>query len=57
MKVELTKAQCESLIDFIEVNLLDAIRADTDIDSIEWVHNILNAKDAFQRAVDEYEGY
>ena len=35
MKIDLTKSQCESLIDFIESNLLDVIRKDTDIDSLE----------------------
>ena len=55
MKVELTKAQCESLIDYIEINLFDVIRNDTDIDSIEWLQNLLDAKRAFEKAVDEYE--
>lgn len=53
MKIDLTKEQCESLIDYIEVNLLDVIRNDTDIDSLAWVQNILTAKDAFEKAVKE----
>lgn len=55
MKVELTKAQCESLIDYIEINLLDVIRNDTGIDSFEWVQNILDAKRAFGKAVKQCE--
>ena len=51
MKIDLTKAQCESLIDFIESNLLDVIRKDTDIDSLEWVQNILTANTIFHLAI------
>lgn len=53
MKFDLTKEQCESLIGYIEVNLLDVIRNDTDIDNLRWVQNILTAKDAFEKAVKE----
>lgn len=55
MKIDLTKGQCESLIDYIEVNLLDVIRNDTDIDNLRWVQNILTAKDAMEKAVAEDE--
>lgn len=51
MKIDLTKSQCESLIDFIELNLLDVIRKDTDIDSLEWVQNILTANTIFHLAI------
>ena len=51
MKIDLTKSQCESLIDFIELNLLDVIRKDTDIDSLEWVQNILTANTLFHLAI------
>lgn len=53
MKIDLTKSQCESLIDFIECNLLDVIRNDTDIDNLEWVKNILNANTIFHLAIAE----
>lgn len=43
MKIELTKYQCESLVDFIELNLLDVIRNDPDIDNLRYVRNLLNA--------------
>lgn len=50
MLVELTKDQCESLVDFIGLNLLDVIRNDTDIDNLNYVRNILNALQAFEEA-------
>lgn len=55
MKIDLTKSQCESLIDFIELNLLDVIRRDTDIDNLEWVENILNANAIFHQAIAKEE--
>ena len=51
MKIDLTKSQCESLIDFIEEDLLDVIRKDTDIDNLEWVQNILTANTLFHLAI------
>jgi hypothetical protein len=57
MKVELTKSQCMSLCDFIETYLLDAIRKDTEVDSLEWLLGILQAKMEFEKAVKEYERY
>lgn len=38
--VFLTKGQCESMIDYIECNLLPVIRNDVDIDNMEWLCNI-----------------
>lgn len=52
MKIDLTKEQCKSLIDFIETNFLDEIRNDMYVCSLEWVQNILTAMDAFRKAVD-----
>lgn len=43
MKIELTKGQCESLADFISLNLMDVIRRDEDIDNLNYVRNLLNA--------------
>lgn len=34
------KSQCGSLIDLFETNLLDVIRQDEGIDSLEWVVNL-----------------
>ena len=53
MKIDLTKSQCESLIDFIELNLLDAIRKSKD-DSPDFfiqVDDILKARDTLLKVV------
>lgn len=55
MKVELTKIQCQVVAKFIEMNILDVIRNDTDIDNIAWLENMLDAKQVLEKAVDEYE--
>ena len=55
MKVELTKTQCQVVAEFIEMNILDVIRNDTDIDNIAWLENMLDAKKALEKAVDEDE--
>ena len=39
--IEITKDEAESLMDFIEINIFDIIRNDPDIDSIEWLKNIM----------------
>jgi hypothetical protein len=46
------------LRDFIEFNLLDAIRNDVNIDSLLWVYNILNVyrKCGGLKEYDDYEG-
>lgn len=53
MKIDLTKDQCLSLVEYIEFYLLDVIRKDTDIDRLEWLENIISAKAAFEKAVKE----
>ena len=55
VKVELTKIQCQVVAEFIEMNILDVIRNDTDIDNIAWLENMLDAKQVLEKAVDEYE--
>ena len=55
MKVELTKNQCRNVAEFIEMNLLDVIRNDVDIDNVAWLEDMLDAKRALEKAVDEYE--
>ena len=56
MKVELTKLQCVNLVNFIEVNLLDAIRKDPNIDGLDYIESLLTARNACLKAVAEYEG-
>ena len=55
MKVELTMSQCNNVAEFIEMNLLDVIRNDVDIDDVAWIEDMLDAKRALEKAVDEYE--
>lgn len=39
----LTKGQAYSLAEFIDLNLIDTIRNDTEIDSTLWLRNIIHA--------------
>lgn len=50
-KIELSNAQCESVVDLIETNLLDIIRADTDIDNLNWLRNIMQVLEKLEAAV------
>ena len=38
--VTLTRAECESLLDFLEPELYNVIRQDTNIDGVQWLINI-----------------
>ena len=50
---DLKKAEAYSLAEFIDMNLINAIRNDTDIDSIQWIKNIVHA---YEKLCD-YSGY
>lgn len=54
--VNITSSEATSLRDFIEFNLIDVIRNDEDIDSLLWIHNILNV---YRKCggFDEYSDY
>ena len=41
--VDLTKREAYALAEIIDMNLFDIIRNDTDIDSMEWLQNVLSA--------------
>ena len=41
--IELTKGEAYAICDFIDLSLYDRIRNDTDIDSMQWLKNILHA--------------
>ena len=43
VRVTLTRGQCKELADFLEIELIEAIRRDKDIDNIEWVHTMTDA--------------
>lgn len=53
MKIELTKAQCVNLAEFIDMHIFEAIRNDVDIDNIEWLRDMLDAQKAFNEAGKE----
>lgn len=40
--IEITRNEAESYVDMIENNLYDIIRGDTEIDSVDWLFNILS---------------
>lgn len=40
--VELTAQEAESLCDFLELNLIQNIRDDTDIDSMLWLDDMMS---------------
>ena len=40
--IELTDSEAASLLDFIDIHLIDDIRNDTDIDSMLWLDNLMS---------------
>ena len=55
MTVELTDSQVKNVADFIEFNLLEAIRQDCDIDNINWVADMCEAYKKLREAEKEVE--
>lgn len=43
MIIDLTESQCRNLCDFIECNIFENIRDDTEIDNIGWLIEIIGA--------------
>ena len=43
MIIDLTESQCKNLCDFIEFNIFEYIRNDTDIDNIDWLVDMMKA--------------
>ena len=43
MIIDLTESQCENLCDFIEFNIFDCIRNDTEIENIDWLVDMMEA--------------
>ena len=41
--MNLTKDEAYSLAEFVDMQLIDYIRADTEIDSIQWLRNVIHA--------------
>ena len=40
--ITITKDEAESLLDWLEIHLIDDIRDDTDCDSMEWLSNMMS---------------
>jgi len=50
VSVDLTKEQCNVLAEFVDLYLLDVIRKDDDIDNLDWVRNMIDARDVLNEA-------
>lgn len=50
MKVELSRAHCVNVAKFIDEYLLDAIRREPDIDNLEWVELMIEARKRLKEA-------
>ena len=53
MRVELTKSQCENLVDFIDSEFIDSIRNDEEMDNIEYIRDMIMAREALKEAAEE----
>ena len=51
--IELTMDEAFAVANLIDFSLLDYIRADTDIDSLEWLRNVIHA---YEKMCD-FSGY
>lgn len=49
-KCELTKKEAFAVAEFIDCNLLDYIRSDTDIDSMAWLKSVVHAYEKMCKA-------
>lgn len=43
MNLDLTKDEAYSLADFVAMNIFTVIRDDVDIDSVQWLRNVVHA--------------
>lgn len=51
--IEITKNEAESFVDLVEVYLLDIIRSSPDIDSIDWLGNLIEIYKKCQAGLKE----
>lgn len=56
MMIKLTDSECSSLKDYIEYYFIDSIRNDEEVDSLLYVHNILNIYERLG-GFEEYSDY
>ena len=54
--IYLTKSQCSSLADFIDVHLLGEIRENMDIDNLMWVKDMVDAYVVFRANGEDGDG-
>lgn len=55
LKVYLTRSQCHNMAEFINMYLLHAIRQDEGIDNLNWLRDMLDARDTLEQAVEDAE--
>lgn len=55
-KIDLTPSECKELAEFIEYNIFDVIRNDTDIDNIGWLECMLGAYKKLRDGEDNDSG-
>lgn len=48
--IHMTKSQCASVAEFIELNLYNWIRSDDEIDNMDWLADMAGAYRAFKAA-------
>ena len=55
MKVELTKSQAINMAEFIEYNIFDVVRNDTDIENINWLLEMCDVYKVLKQVLEECE--
>ena len=53
MKLDITKSQAKSLIEFIEIEFLNSLRNDVDIDNMQYVVNVCDVYKELKKKVGE----
>ena len=56
-ELKLTKQEAYAVADFIDMNLIETIRNDTDIDSMLWLRNIVKAYEKLAKYGEYNSGY
>ena len=54
--IDLTKEQCENMVDLIENCIFDVIRNDTEIDNIQWLVNIVDSYKEMKKGMEQCNG-
>ena len=53
MQIELSKRQCKNMADFMEWDIFEVIRNDTDIDNIDWLVDMCKAYETLRKVGNE----